>query len=204
MSIVAPRRGLRRFFAERRSSAAVEFSLTVPILILLGLGAVEFSAAVRAELNVNRTARYVAAILQNQTSLSTVQLQDYYVAAQDMYANGGADGTLSLSAASINFSNTYANGAWTHSVATGWDASTASTATKYVAIPNAAKTNDASLTDTYDNDSTIIVEASAVFTLPFMPNFYGKIPTIFTFTAISRVRPRYILQIPTNPTTGFQ
>jgi Flp pilus assembly protein TadG len=196
-------RWLPRLRGERRSSAAVEFALTVPILILMGLGAVEFSAAVRAQLNVNRTARYVADILENQTSVSSVQMQDYYKAAQDMYANGGADGTLSLSVVSIDFTNTYTNGAWTRTNATGWDASTAATSPKYIAMPHAAENGVENLTDQYDDDSTIIVEASAAFTLPFMPNFFGQIPTIFTFTAISRVRPRYILQIPTNPSTGF-
>jgi Flp pilus assembly protein TadG len=195
---------------ERRSSAAVEFALTVPILILLGLGAIEFSAAVRAQLNVNRTARYVADILQNQTSVSSAQMQDYYVAAQDMYANGGADGTLSLSAGSVNFTNTFANNTWTTTAKIGWDASTAPagvTTPAYTPLPaNTLTANNSDidqLSDSRDADSTIIVVASAVFTLPFMPDFYGKIPTSFTFTAFARVRPRYVLQIPTNPSTGF-
>jgi len=199
-------RKLRRFLSERRSSAAVEFALTVPILILLGLGAVEFSAAVRAQLDVNRTARYVADILQNQTSVSAAQLTDYNYAAQDMYASGGANGALSLSVASINFNNQNANGnAQALQVCTNWDAAYDGVAGtyKYTALPAAALNNDTSLTDTYDNDSVVIVEARAAFTLPFMPAFYGKIPSIFTFTAISRVRPRYVLQIPTNPVGGF-
>jgi Flp pilus assembly protein TadG len=199
-------RKLTRFIGECRSSAAVEFALTVPIIILLGLGAVEFSAAVRAQLNVNRTARYVADILQNQTSVSAAQLSDYYAAAQYMYASGGADGTLSLSAASIKFTNLGANGnATAFSYCTGWDAANDGAAApyQYTPIPSGALTNVGNLSDGYDNDSTIVVEASAVFTLPFMPNFYAKIPTSFAFTAISRVRPRYILQIPTNPSPGF-
>jgi len=197
---------LLRFLGECRSSAAVEFAITVPILLLLGLGAVEFSAAVRAELNVNRTARYVADILQNQTSVSAAQLSDYYAAAQYMYASGGADGTLSLSAASIKFTNLDANGnATAFSYCTGWDASNDGAASPYIytPMPAAALTNVGNLSDSYDNDSTIVVEASAVFTLPFMPAFYARIPTSFTFTAVSRVRPRYILQIPTNPSPGF-
>jgi Flp pilus assembly protein TadG len=206
MRNLTPYRKLRRFLNECRSSAAVEFALTVPIIILLGLGAIEFSAAVRAQLNVNRTARYVADILQNQTSVSAAQLTDYLYAAQDMYANGGADGALSLSAASINFNNQDVNGnAQALVVCTNWDAAYAGITVpqKYTPIPNAALTNDVSLTDSLDNDSVIVVDASAVFTLPFMPAFYGKIPSIFTFTAISRVRPRYVLQIPTNPSGGF-
>jgi len=201
MSKQAPFPWLKRFFAECRSTAAVEFALTAPIIILLGLGAVEFSAAVRAELNVDRTARYLAGILQSQKSISAAQLTDYFVAARYMYANGGVNGTLVLSAASINFTNpNFSEKVTTFSDAIGWDASNAATTPKYTALPNAAQVNDATLTDTYDNDSTIIVEASAVYTLPFMPSFFRVIPSSFTLSSIARVRPRYVLQI---PSTGF-
>lgn len=192
------------FIAECRSSAAVEFAITVPILILLGLGAVEFSAAVRAELNIDRTTRYVAGILQNQRNVSAAQLQDYFLAAQYMYASGGVDGTLVLSAASIKFTNLNTSGnATTFSSCTGWDAASAATTPAYTTIPASALNNVSNLSDSYDNDSTIIVEASAVYTPPFIPTFFGKIPSSFTFKAISRVRPRNVLQIPTNPSPGF-
>jgi Flp pilus assembly protein TadG len=197
-------RAPRRLAAERRSTAMIEFALIMPILLLLGLGTVEFSAAVRAEHNIDRTARYVAGILQNQTSVSAAQLQDYFTAGQYMYANGGVDGTLVLSAASVKFTNLNTSGnATTFSSCTGWDASAAATTPAYTALPAAALGNVSSLSDGYDNDSTIIVEASAIYTLPLIPNMYGKTPTSFTFKAIARVRPRYVLQIPTNPSPGF-
>ncbi len=204
MSTQARMAWLARFLGECRSTAAVEFALVAPLLILIGMGAVIFSAAVRAELNVHRTARYVAEILQNQTSVSPAQLQDYFTAAQYMYANGGIDGTLALSAASIKFTNQSSSGnATAFSYCTSWDAANDGGTPAYTALPAAALTNVGSLTDAYDNDSTIIVEASAIVTLPLIPSFYGKIPNSFTFTAISRARPRYVLQIPTNPSPGF-
>jgi Flp pilus assembly protein TadG len=204
MSKQAPWVWLQHFLGECRSTAALEFALIAPLLILLGLGAVEFSAAVRAEMNINRAARYVAGILQNQTSVSPAQLTDYFTAAQYMYANGGLDGTLALSAASIKFTNLDTNAnATALSYCTGWDASNDGATPAYTALPAAALTNVSNLTDSFDNDSTIIVEARATVTLPFIPSFYGRIPTSFTFTAISRVRPRYVLQIPTNPSPGF-
>jgi Flp pilus assembly protein TadG len=178
--------------------------MIAPLLVLFGLGAVEFSAAVRADMNVNRAARYVAGILQNQTSVSPAQLTDYFTAAQYMYGNGGFDGTLALSAASIKFTNLDTNGAaTTFSYCTSWDASADGATPAYTALPAAALANVSNLTDSYDNDSTIVVEASATVTLPFIPSFYGRLPTNLTFTAISRVRPRYVLQIPTNPSPGF-
>jgi len=193
-----------RRLSERRGTAMIEFVLVVPFIILLGLGTVEFSAAVRAEHNVDRTARFVAGILQNQTSVSAAQLQDYFQAAQYMYASGGVDGTLVLSAASVKFTNLNASGnATTLSYCTGWDASGAATTPAYTALPAAALDNVSSLTDGYDNDSTIIVEAKAVYTLPFIPTLFGKIPSSFTLQAIARVRPRNIPQIPTNPSPGF-
>jgi Flp pilus assembly protein TadG len=197
-------RAWRRFPGECRSTAALEFALTAPLLILIGLGVVEFSAAVRADLNIHRAARYVAEILQNQTSVSAAALQDYFYAAQYMYANGGINGTLALSAASIKFTNLDSNGnATTFSSCTGWDAANDGAAPAYSALPAAALKNIATLSDSYDNDSTIVVEASATLTLPFMPSFFGRMPQSFTFTAISRARPRYVLQIPTNPSPGF-
>jgi Flp pilus assembly protein TadG len=204
MSAQAPLAWLPRLLGECRSIAAVEFALTAPLLILIGLGAVVFSAAVHAELNVHRAARYVAGILQNQTSVSAAQLQDYVTAAQYMYANGGIDGTLALSAASIKFTNQNTSGnATAFSYCTAWDAANDGATPAYTALPAAALTNVSSLTDLYDNDSTIIVEASAIVTLPLIPSFYGKIPNSFTFIAISRVRPRYVLQVLTNPSPGF-
>jgi len=195
---------LRRLAGERSSTAMLEFALVLPVLVLLGLGTVEFSAAVRAEHNIDRTARFVAGILQNQTSVSAAQLQDYFVAGQYMYASGGVDGTLVLSAASVKFTNQDANGnATTFSYCTGWDASAATTTPAYTALPAAALANVSSLTDGYDNDSTIIVEAKAVYTLPYLPNLFGKIPSSFPLQAIARVRPRNVLQIPTNPSPGF-
>jgi len=195
---------LRRFLCECRSTAALEFAMTAPLLIMLGLGVVEFSAVVRAELNIHRAARYVADILQNQTSVSAAALQDYFSAAQYMYEKGGIDGPLTLSAASIKFTNQDTNGnATAFSYCIAWDASNDGAVPAYTALPAAALAKIGELTDSYDNDSTIIVEARASVTLPFMPSFYGAIPPSFTFAAISRVRPRYVLQIPTNPSPGF-
>jgi hypothetical protein len=199
----------RSFRLDCRGNAAVEFALTVPFLLILALGVIEFSAAVRAQLEIGHVARYVAGILENQTSVSEAQLQDYVYAAQDMYGSGGADGTLVLSAESVNFTNedsqgNYENGGY----CIGWDASGdgGSTPAAYAklatAFPNAAN-NVGNLTDGLDNDSTIIVAAKAVYSLPFIPSFYGKISNSFTLSAIARVRPRYVLQIPTNPTGGF-
>jgi len=193
-----------RLARARGGSAAVEFAILAPVLLLVGLASFEYSAAVRAQHDIGRVARYVADILQNQSSVSAAQLQDYFVAGQYMYASGGVDGTLAISAASVKFTNVNSAGnATTFSYCTGWDASSAATTPAYTAMPAAALVNASDLTDSYDNDSTIIVEASATYTPPFIPSFYGAVSRSFTFTAIARVRPRNVLQIATNPSPGF-
>lgn len=198
------RGGATRLAGARAASAAVEFAILAPILLLVGLGSFEYSAAIRAQHEVGRVARYVAEILQNQTSVSAAQLQDYFVAGEYMYAGGGAGGTLAISAASVKFTNLNSSGNSTSfSYCTGWDAANAATTPAYTAMPAAALDDVSNLTDGYDNDSTIVVEASANYTPPFIPGFFGAAARSFTFTAIARVRPRNELQILTNPSPGF-
>jgi Flp pilus assembly protein TadG len=188
----------RRIGPDTRSSVVLEFALIAPVLILMALGAIEFTAAVRAELNVERSARAVANLISDQTSITPQQLQDYYAAANDMYA--GTIGTLTLSAASVTFTNQDANGAQ-QAVATAkaWDASTAATTPAYTLLDGAvALTNTGTtpgLSDGVDNDSVIIVRAKATYTLPFLPNFYGKIPTALSFGSYAFARPRFVLVI---------
>jgi Flp pilus assembly protein TadG len=185
------------FAKNTRSSIAVEYALIVPILILLALGAVEFSVAIRAKLDVDRIARTVSALIQTQTSVSPAQLQDYYIAGQDIY--NGNIGTLSISAASVTYTNYVNFKRQATTTAVGWDASTAGTTPAYTAFTNAAAyAPAANLSDGIQNDSVIVVQASAQYSLPFLPNFFSSIPMGLSFSSVSIARPRNILVVTKN------
>lgn len=209
--------------------AALEFALIAPLLILMGLGAVEYAAAIRVELSTDRAAREVAAMLSQHiydttgsytttvltnaagttpaTTISTIhnvitsaEMQDYGTAGQNCYE--GAIGTMTLAAASIDFTNTLnSNGTVITTASLGWDAHTTDNGVPgYVASPYdtlPAKVNEVGLTslsDGVNNDSVMIVTAVANYTLPFLPTFSEfqktKTPTSFTFTSSAIVRPR--------------
>jgi Flp pilus assembly protein TadG len=195
-----------RLRRDLKSVAALEFSLIAPVLILLGLGSVEFAAAIRVELGADHASRAVASLIsqtpipttaagacQSTTTacLTAAALQDIFIAGQD--SNEGFAATLTVAAASVNFT-VAANGASTSTI--GWDAATAGTAPAYAAAPANATTLATGLGDGVDNDSVIIVQTKTTFTLPFLPGFFGKLSSgPFTFTSTSFARPRYSLVI---------
>jgi Flp pilus assembly protein TadG len=206
--IRAPRK--RNLIRDRRGNAALEFAIIVPLIILMGIGAVEYSAAIRAQMQVDQAAHTVANLIANQPAnvpITALQLQDYYQAAQDVYNFSGRGG-LSVSAASVNYTNQDAAGNKLPSaanptnptVAVGWDAAGAA-GSNYTAFPGAGSSSPigelvATGSDTVNNDSVIVVVASAPFQIPFLPNFYGgKLPAALSFRVLALARPRYELQV---------
>jgi hypothetical protein len=139
--------------------------------------------------------------------ITALQLQDYYLAAQNGY-NFSNLGALSISAGTIYYTNLDPNGNALPSAAyptnpysvVGWDASTAS-GSPYVAFPATGpgsvlgEVGAVSVSDTIDNDSTIVVVATAPFKIPFLPNFYGALSTSLSFRVLALARPRYELQV---------
>jgi Flp pilus assembly protein TadG len=200
-----------RVLRDQAGAAALEFAIIVPLLILMGLGAIEFSAAIRAQMQVDQVAHTVANLIANQsesTPISAAQMKDYQIAAQAMY-NYANLGTLSISAASVNYTNLDANGNVKTGVApaVGWDASNAAGAGFAVFPTNVGGSalneisNNLQISDTVDNDSVIVVAAVASFKLPFLPNFFGpKFNSNLSFESVAFARPRYELQI---PSSGF-
>jgi Flp pilus assembly protein TadG len=199
---------LQRCASATRSSIAVEYALIAPILILLGLGAIEFSATIRVQLSADRAARTIAFLIANTSSpVSAAQMADYYIAGIDSYQ--GPTSSISISAASFVY---YPIGATTGSDAanatvpadSGWDAGThtagfPSTVTGktyyYVTTPATIFANNTTnLSSGTAVDSVIAVQATAVYSLPFLPNFFGKIASgPFTFTSTAFARPRQSL-----------
>jgi Flp pilus assembly protein TadG len=198
------------FGTATKSSIAVEFALIAPLLILLGLAAIEFSATVRVQLSADRAARTIAFLIANTTSpINAAQMADYYIAGIDSYQ--GPTSSISISAASFVY---YPIGATTASDAanstvpadSGWDAgahtagftSSATGKTYYYATTPASifANGAANLSSGTIVDSVIAVQAKAVYALPFLPGFFGKIPMgPFTFTSTAFARPRQSLII---------
>ncbi len=190
---------------ETRAVAAMEFALIVPLLILMGIGAVEFSAAIRAQMQIDQIAHTVANLIADQppsVAITAAQLKDYLVAGQAMYNYAGV-GTLAVSAASVNYTHQDPQGNLLTSVppAVGWDASNAAGAGYSVFPANVSGsalnviTNGLQISDTVNNDSVIVVAAAAGFTIPFAPNFFGKITNKLSFETVAFAKPRYQLQI---------
>jgi Flp pilus assembly protein TadG len=198
-----------RFRHDRRSIAALEFALVAPLLILLGLGAIEFAAAIRVQLGADHAARAVASLISQapvptvltggnakcpsitQACITAAALQDIYIGGLD--SNEGLAQNFAISAATVVFSNPAGQ---PHSAALGWDAATAPTTPAYAPPPANLLALAAGLTDGVDTDSVIVVQASTSYTLPFLPAFFGAIgPGPFTFTFTSLARPRNSLVI---------
>jgi len=190
---------MKSILKDHRSSIAVEYALIAPILILLGLGAIEFSAAVRVQLNTDQIAREVSTMIaatpipygSTVANINYLQLQDFYDAAID--CNIAPSANLSISAAEVNFTATNTTGT------KAWDASTAGTSPAYTAMPASALTQASGLGDTVNNDGVIIVQVTTSYTLPFLPSFFGAIP-MGPFSSVSTVvaRPRNSLTITLN------
>jgi Flp pilus assembly protein TadG len=189
-----------KFGKDRRSIAALEFALIAPVLILLGLGAVEFSEAIRVELAADRVARTVANMIANSpvpfgqptAQISAAALADYYLAGQEEYqeASGNA---LTISAASVVFTPASATGVQ------AWDAA-AAPGSSFAATSAKALAATTGVTDSIDDDSVIVVQATTTYLLPFLPNFgvfgLGKVAAgPFTFTSTALARPRDSLVI---------
>ncbi|MFC3070073.1 TadE/TadG family type IV pilus assembly protein [Phenylobacterium soli] len=73
---------LRRFRADRRGAAAVEFALTFPILVTLQLGSVELVRAFEAQRRIAHVAAAMADVVSQGRTVSKAQLDDTYYAGQ--------------------------------------------------------------------------------------------------------------------------
>jgi Flp pilus assembly protein TadG len=198
---------LTRFRQDRCGIAAMEFAIIVPVLLLMELGAIEFSAAIRAQMQVDQIAHTIANLIADQqpsVPITALQLQDYLLAGQTMF-NYGALGQLSISAASISYTHQDQQGNLKTDTppAVGWDASNAAN-TGYAIFPSNMKNTALNaipagvaggLSDTVNNDSVIVVAVVASITLPFLPGAYGKVANQLSFETVAFARPRYQLQI---------
>jgi Flp pilus assembly protein TadG len=74
---------LKRFRAEQRAVAAVEFALTVPLLLLLYVGSTELSEAITVDRHLTTVSGTTGDLVaQAKSTLSRSLLNDYFVASQ--------------------------------------------------------------------------------------------------------------------------
>jgi Flp pilus assembly protein TadG len=68
------------FFEDRRGIAAVEFSVIVPVMLLMFFGTVEFSSALTVDRKVSLVARAIANLTSQGTQATTADLSNYLIA----------------------------------------------------------------------------------------------------------------------------
>jgi hypothetical protein len=156
-------------------------------MVAVSIGIMQVAAAIRVQLEVTRSAWVLANLISQEASVSTAELADFAVAANDCY--DFKVGTLVMSAESVNFTAASPTGT------VAWDAHTAITGT-YTLMPVAATTAAAGLTTGGGNDSVVVVKTSSVFTVPFPVLPFLKLPTSYTFSSMAYARPRLSYTIP--------
>src|SRR5690606_24002629 len=87
---------LRRLRRDRRGSALVEFALTLPVLILLGIGGLDFVTYLLLQQKLQNAAFSFADLAARDKTLSVAQLDNIFMSVQhvtrpfDFAANGRA------------------------------------------------------------------------------------------------------------------
>jgi Flp pilus assembly protein TadG len=79
-------RGLARFAKERRGIAAVEFAMLLPIMMTLFLGSVEITTAVAIQRKVTLTARALADLSSQFTTIADSDMTNILNASSDIIA----------------------------------------------------------------------------------------------------------------------
>jgi Flp pilus assembly protein TadG len=157
---------------DRSGVAAIEFALTLPLLLTLFLGQFEIVSAVRANLKVQSAAQTLANLITDQAVITASQVADYCAGAQLVLAPLP---TTSLQAAVASVTES------AQGTAVDWqDGSCGGAGALGNAVALAASTVSAV------GDSAIVVQASYVYTSPV-----GFIlPSPITMTQIALSRPR--------------
>jgi Flp pilus assembly protein TadG len=201
---------------ECTGSAAVEFALVVPVMVLLWLGSVEVSRVVRADMELYNAAEAAANVAANQ--LNSVNAD---ITAVDNFCNGAklamypfpTGGNLSIAIASVTnkttvTQNTYYNDAnytysdkwtvdWTNGASVSSAGSCAAVPASQVTLP-APLTVGSAVPATYQSmvpnprDSVLVVQASYNYSF----NIGYGLPSTFSLSQTVYTRPRNGLTAP--------
>lgn len=104
---------LRRFGADRRGLAAIEFALIAPCLIFLVMGVLEMSLRFRASEEAARYVHQAADLVARENELTTAQLKDLYDASVHMMRPLDTTAKLDFDVAQIGFQNNSAKTPYT-------------------------------------------------------------------------------------------
>src|ERR1700722_5282841 len=72
------RRSIAELASDRRGNAATEFSLIVPLMLVMFFGTVEFSSGVAVDRKVSLMARTLADLASQNTAVTDTQLQNFF------------------------------------------------------------------------------------------------------------------------------
>jgi len=73
---------LRRFSADRRGVAAIEFALLLPVLVLLYCGLAEFTLAIMAQRQAAHAASVVGDLVAQETNVNAAEMNDIFAVGQ--------------------------------------------------------------------------------------------------------------------------
>jgi Flp pilus assembly protein TadG len=167
------RPAMKRLGANCKGLALVEFAFVAPVLVLLYLGTIEGTSAVRAYMKVNAATQAYADLIANQPSVTKSSLANYCASVKLIMTPLGAS-TLSIAAASV----TNTNGA----IAQDWH-DTGQCGSGVSSIDG--RTQASGLTP-YKGDSAIVVRASYAYSSIIRL----LMPGIQTLTESAAARPR--------------
>lgn len=175
---------LRGLLPDNRGVAFVEFAVTAPIVVLLYLGTIEATSAVRAYLKFNAAVQTYADLIANQDSITKASLGNYCAGAA-LVMTGLNTSTLSIAAASVSNKSGAISQDWhdTSQCGTGV-ASIVGTTIANNLTPN-------------DGDSAIAVQGRYTYT-SFL---HYVLPLTQTFSQTAAARPRDNATIPCSDCT---
>ena len=169
---------VRRLFADRRGTAAVEAALLSPVLILLFLGMVEVTQLIRVETKLARAAQAIQDIVAGQTagSSSTASLANAFAGGQIVMTPFGAL-NMSASIASVKVDSS------ANALSVDWQQLENNSPNMTIAF---ACSTAAGMS--LGSDSVIVVQATYNY-VPIVSYLFGK---NYTLTQTAYGRPRNV------------
>jgi Flp pilus assembly protein TadG len=171
---------LRPLAKSRRGVAAVEFALTLPIIIIVFFGAIELSGAVIAYMKLTNAAQTVADLVAQQKQVSAGSLTDYYTASELVMSP--LTGNVGLAVASVTFDAT------TGAASTDWQQTFGGAQ---------AMSNAATAAKGLGNAGESVIVAQATYTYKSLFSYILKTPISMTERAFAR--PRLAMCVPLSP-----
>jgi len=147
----AARTGAGAFWRDRRGVSTVEFAITLPVLLLIFVGMIEFGEVFTAERRINIVANSTADLVARTKTTSDAELNDIAAAVGEIVRPFPTDSLGLVVSSIVTDADNNATVAWSWA-----DGATARTAGATFALPDAALTEP--------NTSIIVAEVTYQFT----------------------------------------